>query len=252
MVEGLRKPLHRLERGKRPILVVDGDVNSGFYTTTLLKRFDYDTSMVRTVEEALSTAADTKPSLIIISLQLNDREGPELLRQFKKNPCTDTVPVIAVQKKNDANIAQRCLECGAMECLVQPVPAEQLFRIVQKATEMRPRKDIRVRTLHPVKINKTLPESFETACALDLSERGAFLHAEKSAPIDTALSLQIDLNRIIIPVEAVVVYSHKTPLGPYLQAGMGIEFAQITADDQAYIRQFVRQEITRGVVSGHA
>jgi hypothetical protein len=129
---------------------------------------------------------------------------------------------------------------------------EQLYRVVQKATEMRPRQDIRVRTLQPVKIGNTLPETFETACVLDLSERGVFLHAAKLAPVDQRLSLQIDLNHMIIPVEAEVIYCYRTPTGPYLQAGMGLRFVRIDPEDQGYIRQFVREEVTRGIMPGNA
>jgi CheY-like chemotaxis protein len=248
----LTKPSGLFDRGKRTILVVDSDANSSFYTTTLLKRLNYEICSTTTVEEALASAVRTKPSLIIASLSFKDMDGSELIRLFRKNPATDAVPVIVLSKKGDPEAAQRCLECGVIDCLVQPIPVEQLYRVVQKATETRPRKDIRIRTLQPVKIGSVLPETFETACVLDLSERGVFLHAAKPAPVDQRLSLQIDLNHMIIPVEAEVIYSYRTPTGPYLQAGMGLRFVQIDPEDQGYIRQFVRDEVTRGIVPGNA
>jgi CheY-like chemotaxis protein len=249
---GEAKPSHQFERGKRMVLLVDGDVNSGFYLSTLLKRFNYDICTAGSVEEALALAVRTKPSLIITSVSLPDQAGPELLQQFKKNPATDAVALIALLKKKDPEMLHHCFACGATDYLIQPVPAEQLYRSVQKATETRPRKDIRVRTLQPVKIHNSFPETFETACILDLSECGMFLHATKPTPVNTQLSLQIDLNRMIIPVEAMVVYSYRTPTGPYLQGGMGLKFLKIDPQDQGYIRQFIREEVMRGMTVGSA
>ncbi len=241
------KPLYRHTFGKPTILVVDGDLNSSFYMTTLLKRFNYEPCTARTIDEALDMTVGMKISLLIVSLSFKDMDGPEIVQRFKTSATTETIPLLGLSRKNDPAMMHCCMQAGAADCLVQPVPAEQLYRTVQKATEVKPRKDIRIRTLQPVKIGQSLPETFEAACILDLSERGVFLHAMKQPPVNATLSLHIDLNHVIIPVEAVVVYSYQAPGGPSPRVGMGLEFVKIAPEDQGYIRQFIRDEVTRGI-----
>ncbi len=246
------KPLYRRVLERPFIVVADGDVNSSFYMTMLLKRFNYEPSTAKTVDEALALSVCARPSLVIASLSFKGMNGSEVVQRFRKSPETETVPLVGLLKKNDPDMVQRCLEYGVTDCLVQPVPAEQLYRTVQKATEVKPRRNIRIRTLQPVKINQSFPETFDTACVLDISERGVFLHAEKITPVNARLSLHIDLNRVIIPVEAVVVYSHRMPGETSPRIGMGLEFTKIDPEDQGYIRQFIREEVTRGIAPASA
>jgi len=240
------------DRGKRLLLIVDSDANSRFYTSTILKRFNYNISTAKTAQEAIDLAKQTAPSLIIAAQGLKDMDGLELIRHFKNDPGMADVPIIVLRKRGDLGGERRCLELGAVDCLYQPIDAETLYRVVQDAVEKKPRTHMRVRTLQPVKVNNVLPESFENACVLDLSERGMFLQSSKPAAVNARLSLQIDLNHTIIPVEAVVVYSYKTAGRSYLQARMGLEFVRIEVIDQEYIRQFIRNEVMRGILPGNA
>lgn len=240
------------DRKKRILLVVDSDDDHLFFTATLLKRFDYHVLTAKSAEEAVHMAKDIVPSLIISSLGLKDMDGLELIQHFKKDPSLLNVPLIALRKEGDLDGERMCLELGAIDCLYHPVDAETLYRVVQIVVEKKPRTHMRVRTLQPVQMNKKLPVSFENACALDLSEHGMFLQTTEPAAANSRVSLQIDLNGHIIPIETMVVYSYRKPGGPYLQTGMGLEFVQIKLADQEFIRRFIRQEVTKGLGLGNA
>jgi CheY-like chemotaxis protein len=235
------------DRKRRFLLVVDSDVNNLFYTSALLKRFDYRTCTARTAREAIELTSSAVPSLVITALGLNDMDGLELMQRLKENPAFAAVPFIAMGKQGDLRTEMRSFDQGALDCLDQPVSAELLYRAVQAATETRPRTCIRLRTLLPVKENNSPLSGPENTCTMDLSERGMFLRAAKPFGVNTRLSLQIYLYGQVIPVEAVVVYSDATGEGPFAGPGMGLEFVRIEPKDRELIRQFVRSEITRGV-----
>jgi DNA-binding response OmpR family regulator len=240
------------DKKSRLLLVVDSDADNLAYTATLLKRFDYQTSTADTAQEAFQIAAVSVPSLMIISLDLKDTHGLDLIRELRKNPSTAAVPFIALRRSGDLLGEKKSLELGAADCFYHPVSAERLYQAVQAATESRPRACIRLRTTHPVKVEDLTFVGLENASTLDLSERGMFLRTAEPAAVSTRLALRIDLNGRHIPVEAVVIYSYRTAGGPYLQPGMGLEFVRIAPRDQALIRQFVQTEVTRGINPGHA
>lgn len=229
---------------KRMLLVVDSDVSNLKYTTGLLTRFNYYARPAKSAKEATETALTSVPSLILTTLELKDTHGLDFIQELRKNPGVEEIPFIALRRQGDLVGEKRSLEMGAKDCLYHPVNPEKLYVAVQTATEKKPRKHIRLKTMLPVKVDEMPGEGLKT---LDLSERGMFLHATDPVPPNTRLSVRFELQGETIPVAARVVYSLKTPGGPYLQPGMGLEFVTISPRSQELVRRFVKAEITRGI-----
>jgi CheY-like chemotaxis protein len=235
------------DRNSRFMLVVDSDANNLFYTSMLLQRFDYRICMAATAEEALQMVTVAVPSLVITALDLKGMNGIELMQQLAQNPGTAAIPVIVLTRQGDLIGDKRCREAGAADCLDKPVLAEQLFWAVEAAVETTPRTSIRIRTRLPVTVNNMPLVDVEGACVSVLSEHGMFLRTQRPAPANTRLSLQIGLNDRLIAIEAVVRSSYRTGEGPYNEPGMGLQFVRTSSKDQELIRQFIRNEVTRGI-----
>jgi len=231
----------------RFLLVVDSDPNNLFHTAMLLQRFDYKIQMAATAERALAIARGAVPSLIITALGLKDMHGLDLVQRLKQNPAIAGVPFIALMRQGDLIEEKRCFELGAADCLGQPISPELLFRAVQAAVETTPRANIRIRTRLPVTVNNLQLDRLEGECVSMLSERGMFLRTKSIAAVDTRLSFQLDLNHAFITAEAIVLYSYPIGGGPYHEPGMGLEFVGITPKDRELLRQFIRNEVTRGI-----
>ncbi len=231
------------------MLVVDGDPGSLSYTSMLLHRFNYQIFKASTGEEALQMAAVALPALIITSLTLKGMSGFDFMQQLRDYPPTAALPVIAVIDQDELSVKQRCFELGAMECLSRPVSPELLYRAVQVAAEKTPRTSMRIRTTQPVKITNMPLEDFEGAYALELSERGLFLRTTRNAVRNLRLSLQVDLNGHRVYTEAAVVYNCPARTGPYSEPGVGLQFVQISKNDQEHIRSFITNEVLRGISS---
>jgi len=234
------------------LLVVDSDTDSLLYTTMLLKRFDYKMFMAKTAREALQMAMVVVPSLFIIDLVLKDMNGLDLIRDLRRNPNIADVPFIVLRRPGDLDEEMNSAELGAVDCLDQPVSAEQLFRAVQAAIEKTPRTNIRIRTSLHVKVHNMPFYELEGACTSELSERGMFLRTRSPAAVDTRLSLQMDVNGRIIEAEAVVIYSDLTGGTSHQEPGMGLEFVRIAEKDREIIRQFITDEIMRDITAGNA
>lgn len=232
---------------KNFLLVADSDAHSLRYTAGLLKRFGYQACAARSAPEAMELALVAAPALIITALDLKGIDGLELIQQLRKNPGLAAVPFIALRRQGDLAGEKRSRELGACDCLYQPIVPEKLYLSVQTATETRPRRCIRLNTTLPVTVTNMPPESFAGASTLDLSEGGMFLRCAEPVDANTELSLQFNLQGDTIPVDAKVAYSYRTPGGPYLQPGMGLEFVRITLGARELIRRFVRNEVTRDI-----
>jgi two-component system, chemotaxis family, chemotaxis protein CheY len=232
-------------------MVVDSDTNNLCYTATMLRRFSYETDTVKTAKEAITRALISPPSLIITSLELTDMHGLDFVQNLKQEPAAAAVPFITLRRQGDLQGEKKSLERGARECLYQPVAPEKLYEAVQSATETRPRRNIRLQVNLPVNGEGSSGSFLQDTLTSDISERGIFLQSAEPAPVKTEVSLRICVNGRFIPVQATVVYSFKTAGGPYLQPGMGLEFNQISRIDQNVIQQFVRNEITRGILPGN-
>jgi CheY-like chemotaxis protein len=237
---------------KRLLMVVDSDTHNLAYTAALLKRLDYPIDTAKTAREAIDRATVMVPSLIITALELEDMRGLDFARSLKKNPGLAAVPFITLRRQGDLQGEKQSLELGACECLYSPVAPERLYLAIQTATEIKPRKNIRLKTNIPVKVDSSPGDGLRYSCTSDLSERGMFLHSAEPAPEKTRLSLQVNIECYQIPVEASVVYSYRTSGGKSFLPGMGLEFNGIASGDREIIRRFVRDEITRDIAPGNA
>lgn len=233
-------------------MVVDSNADNLSCLSALLDRFNYQFYRAASAGEALESATVAVPSLIITALGLTDMHGFELMRQLRQNPLTSQVPFIALNSHEDPDVKKRCLELGALGCLSLPLDAETLYRTVQVAVEKNPRSCMRIRTVQPVKVSNMPDDGFYGAYTLDLSERGMFLRTVNPVPVHTRLSLQVDVSGRIIELEATVLYGCQAGGGPYCEPGLGLQIVRIAPKDQQFIRQFIRNEVTRGIAPGNA
>lgn len=235
------------ERHSRYLLVVDSDANELYYTAMLLQRFEYNICTARNADEAIELASVALPTLIICELSLTDRSGLDLLQQLKEDPRTFPVPVVFMAADPPPEVEKKCLQAG-VALLRKPVQAEDLYRIVQLAIENKPREHIRIYTRLPVMANdKSLDCGGEGECATVLSQHGMYVRTLKPSPVSSKLSLKIIIKGRIIAIEAMVLHSHGFGEGPFEEPGMGFKFIGMASEDQDFIRQFIKEEVTKGI-----
>lgn len=235
------------ERRSRFLLVVDSDVNDLFYLSMLLQRFEYNISTAANAAEALKTAGVAAPSLVITSLVLSDMPGLELIRRMRQAPRTAAVPVLVKTADRTPETERLCRQAGVAACLYEPVNAEELYRTVQAAIEPTPRQNIRINTFLSVSVDGKPLDCVEGECASVLSEHGMYVRTLRPYSSNTRLSVQIVIKGRPITVEAVVLYSHKFGEGPFKEPGMGLKFVRVAPQDQELIRQFIREELMKGI-----
>ncbi len=236
-------------RENKVVLVVDEDGDNLTRISTLLARFGYQTLKATTGGQGLATTTSLAPSLVIISLDLPGMNGFKLLLQLKNSPATSHIPLAGLIRQDSRELKNRCLKHG-VGYLCHPIEPEILYRTVQSATEQNPRASMRVRALLPVKVYGSQQDSLYGAYTLALSTGGMFLRTMNPVSVNSEISLEFELNGRSIAADTVVLYNCQARGGPCEESGIGLRFVDISRKDQDVIRQFIKNEVMKGIPSG--
>lgn len=122
-----------MNKEKKRILVIDDDPS----ITRLLKLNLEQTNgyLVQTVNDApqaIATAIEFKPDLILLDVLMPGVDGGELAREFQSNPQLEKVPVIfltAVTTKQE--VSSRGGVIGGMPFLAKPVDIPEVVSCLQ-------------------------------------------------------------------------------------------------------------------------
>jgi CheY-like chemotaxis protein len=123
---------------RRQILIVDDYPGARYLRSRILSDAGYEVLEASTGEEALRVAADKRPALVLLDVNLPDVSGTEVCRRLKANPDTMGIPVIEITgawMSEDAR--QRGLASGADAYLTEPIDDVALLREVVNLIEAR-------------------------------------------------------------------------------------------------------------------
>jgi putative two-component system response regulator len=106
---------------KPRILIVDDE---SFYTEVLdnLLSNEYEIEIVHNGTAALSRSeVEPKPDLILLDIMMEDLDGYEVCRALKKNPLTQTIPVIFLTVCSDVDDEVLGFNLGAVDYITKPM-----------------------------------------------------------------------------------------------------------------------------------
>ena len=117
------------------ILIVDDDplIREGF--KTILEKLDYKLNFAKSAEEAVSLFEPGKYKLIFLDLALPDRDGKELLREFRSIDKDVKICVISayLSKLGDV-LEQHDQEVANTMFCMKPINRDEIIKIVQENT----------------------------------------------------------------------------------------------------------------------
>jgi two-component system phosphate regulon response regulator PhoB len=117
---------------KKILLVEDDDALANVYTTHLEVE-GFVTKRVSNGEDALATAIEYHPDMILLDVMMPQVSGLEVLDILRNTPQTANIKVIMLTALNQENDRQKAEELGADDYLVksQVVIADVIDRIKQ-------------------------------------------------------------------------------------------------------------------------
>ena len=128
-----------MERQK--ILVVDDDKGTACYVRGYLEKFGYATLEACDGATALQTIRREKPDLVVIELALPDRDGLEVIRVIRDDPCLSRLPIIILSARRAESDRLSGLALGADDYIAKPFNARELVARVRAVLRRSYRQD---------------------------------------------------------------------------------------------------------------
>jgi len=179
------------------LLIVDDEPHNLAVMRQLLSGH-YRLAFARSGAEALAAIAQSRPSLILLDIQMGDVDGYSLCRQLKTDPATEAIPVIFVTSLAEVGSEAAGFAVGAVDYITKPVsPAIVLARVATHLSLVR---------------TSVLEKSYHDAIGM-LGEAGHFndsdtgVHIWRMASYARALALAAGWSR-----ERATLLEHAAPL----------------------------------------
>jgi two-component system alkaline phosphatase synthesis response regulator PhoP len=113
------------------ILVVDSDKGTAYYVCSCLEEFGYEALEAHDGETALQTIRCEKPDLVVLELQLPDRDGLEVTRIIRGDPGLFRLPIIILSGRETESDRLFGLGLGADDFVAKPFNPRELIARVQ-------------------------------------------------------------------------------------------------------------------------
>jgi len=238
------------ERETRTVLIVDGSPTMLYYHGILLKRLEYAVITAATPEDALKIMEQRVPSLILTATFFPSMNGVDFIKTVKGKDRTRAVPIIVLTAEDHASVKSACLNAGCVAYFSKPVDPNALYRAIQAATEPTPRENIRINTSL-----KTVLANRDRHCAGDRieyatanSEKGAYIRMLDPEETNELIPITIHVTDREIRAKAIVLYTHSIKQGAFQEPGMGLKFVEISDEDRAYLRNFIKDQLTSDIL----
>ncbi len=115
------------------VLVVDDEPMVRDFVAKILTRNGFPCRTASDAGEAMATAMDRTPSVVVSDIRMPGRDGSWLLAEFRKR--WPQMPVIMLTAVSEANQAVECLKAGAQDYLLKPINIDELVLSVRRGVD---------------------------------------------------------------------------------------------------------------------
>jgi CheY-like chemotaxis protein len=116
----------------RRILVVDDDVRNIFALTSALEHKGAGVEVARNGVEALQQLGKLdNVDLVLMDIMMPEMDGYTAMREIRRNPRWQKLPIIAITAKAMRDDQEKCLAAGASDYLAKPIELERLFSLLR-------------------------------------------------------------------------------------------------------------------------
>ena len=130
------------EPERKPRLLVVDDQPTNIQVLYRVFADDCQVFMATSGDQALHTAREEAPDVILLDVMMPDMDGYEVCRQLKQDSATRDIPILFVTAHHEAQEEARGLACGAVDFITKPIhPAVVRARVhthltLQRQTEV--------------------------------------------------------------------------------------------------------------------
>jgi len=115
-------------------IVIDDEASARDLAVRALTQVGFAVQCARTAEAGLSLTRSLKPALVVLDINLPDRDGWGVLADLSLDPSTRALPVVVLSIEEDR---RRSIELGAAEHLVKPATRDVLCAAALRFARLR-------------------------------------------------------------------------------------------------------------------
>jgi PAS domain S-box-containing protein len=143
------------------VLVVDDNRTNRFILQETLHKWQLDTTLAASVDEALETirGASHPFSLVITDLHMPGKDGFDLTRQIRELPGGDDVPVILLTSGAGRGDSDTCRDLGIKRHLLKPTKHSELLAAILYSIGIDGYSPRQGRDLLPASVDATAPKN---------------------------------------------------------------------------------------------
>ena len=120
------------------VLLAEDEPNIVESLTFLLKRAGFKIKVASDGRQALDTALEKQPAVLVLDLMLPELDGYEVLRRLRADPKGEKLPVLMLTAKGQRIDRETALECGADLFMTKPFSnAEITAAVIELASRSR-------------------------------------------------------------------------------------------------------------------
>lgn len=116
----------------KTILYVEDNEANRMIVRDLLKRTKYRLAEAHDGEEGLAKAAELRPDLILMDIQLPKISGLEAIRRLRAEAATAATPIIAITSFALSGDEQKAKAAGATAYMAKPYSPFDLLKLVRQ------------------------------------------------------------------------------------------------------------------------
>src|SRR5579859_6332405 len=105
----------------QPILIIEDNEQTVYLLTFILKKYGYDAVQALDGRVGIELAAQIRPALILLDIQLPLLDGYAVARELRHNPALTHVPIIAVTSYAMVGDRERILAAGCTDYIEKPI-----------------------------------------------------------------------------------------------------------------------------------
>jgi CheY-like chemotaxis protein len=125
---------------KAKILLIEDNAQNLYLTRFLLERRGHEILQAETGPLGLKLAAEARPDLILLDVQLPGMDGHAVARALKDDPRLRAIPIVAVTSYAMAGDREKCLAAGAEGYVEKPINPDTFVAEVERFLR-RPREE---------------------------------------------------------------------------------------------------------------
>ncbi|MBI3361255.1 MAG: response regulator [Chloroflexi bacterium] len=118
---------------KQTILIVEDDLDLAEMLNAYFRVQGYEVLTAAWGEDAVRTAHEDAPDIVILDIRLPDIDGYEVCRQLRSHRRTENLPIIFLTERRDRTDKLQGLELGVVDYITKPFDIQELRLRVRNA-----------------------------------------------------------------------------------------------------------------------